>query len=220
MSSDGTGNLGDSGLGPTTQGDAVRLWTAQAQIVLDTLAREGVYRVKTAFVDQKFGETAWVFRKAYAFYVHGASKIVPRPEGCESGIWCYRCARWAMMDAHSTLLKLEVPRDKVVLFDLRSWNRILNLQYIPLDADDERRYRRELSDQGLTNTAKVFQTSMYPALKRKIEASWERLFSSADRCEEDYLQAGIWELRPEWVKLKVRFGGDLTPYGKGLDADA
>ncbi|ERL07222.1 hypothetical protein J2S71_001899 [Olsenella profusa DSM 13989] len=216
MSSDGMGSEAHGA--SATKADTIRLWTAQAQVVLDTLEREGVYRVKMRFVDQKFGDTAWIFRKAYQFYVHGAERLVPRPEGSESAIWCYRNARWATMDENCTLLQLEVPRDQVVLFDLRSWNRILNLQYIPLDGEDEHRWRHELKEQGITNMNKVFQTPMYPFLRRKVESSWERLFTSAQHCEDEYLQAGLWELRPEWIVLRVGFGGDFTPYAQGHGA--
>ena len=43
------------------------MYTAQADIVLDTLARDGVYYVKKSYVQQKYRETAWIFREAYDY---------------------------------------------------------------------------------------------------------------------------------------------------------
>ncbi len=187
----------------------IRLWTAQAQVVIDALDSTGVYRVRRSFVDEKYGDVAWAFQKAYGFYVREASKIVERPDGAESAVWCYRHARWAPMDAGATILQLEVPREQVVLFDLRAWNRILNLQYIPRDKDDERAWKDELRRQGIRNVADVFSTSFYPLLRRKIEGSWPRLFFSAKGIDDTYVQAGLWELRREWVVARMQFGGRL-----------
>ena len=54
------------------------LYTAQAPVVTEALERDGVSRVKKAYVDQKYGETAWVFQTAYValcgqpLVLHGA----------------------------------------------------------------------------------------------------------------------------------------------------
>lgn len=43
------------------------MFTVQADRVLCTLARDGVYYVKKSYVQQKYQETAWIFREAYDF---------------------------------------------------------------------------------------------------------------------------------------------------------
>ena len=41
--------------------------------------------------------------------------------------------------------------------------------------------------------------------KRRVRDSWKKLFSSAEGCPEEYLQAAVWELKKEWL-LEVRNG--------------
>lgn len=195
----------------------VRLWTAQMPIVLDTLEKTGIYHVKREFVEKKYGEVAWIFREGYSFYNETAPQYVKRPEGAESGIWCYRKARWAGANVGSYLLCLEVPRDQCVFFDLRTWNRILNLHYVPKDREDQKRFDAELKRQGLKSTEPIFNTSFYPLLKREIRQSWQRLYSSVDTCDDGYLEAGLWELRPEWIVRKIKVEGEFTPWHDDSD---
>ena len=191
------------GVSPTVEGcqspEAITLYTAQAGIVLDTMRAEGVYRVKMAYVDQKYGEQSWIFREAYSFFVQNASRILPPPEGAQTAIWAYADELWAGASAGSWVLKLQVPRDRVVLFDLRAWNKILNLSYIGEDDADERRFQDRLSSMGIQHATQAFSTPFYPQVKQEIRKSWQRLFGSADACPTTYVQAGLWELRPEWV---------------------
>lgn len=179
--------------------ETITLYTQQAQVVLDTIEREGTTRVKREFIEAKYGEEAWVFQQAYAFYNQHASKLVPAPEGAESGIWCYVDERWAVSGAGGFLLKLEVPRNQVVLFDLRVWNKMLNLQYVGTSEADEEAFEARVANMGVKNMAEVFNTAFYPTVKREIQQSWQCLFTSAEQCPETYLEAGLWEIRREWL---------------------
>ena len=179
--------------------EILTLYTQQAQVVLDTIEREGTTRVKRAFIEAKYGEEAWVFQQAYSFYNQHAEQLVSRPEGAESGIWCYVDERWAVSGAGGYLLKLEVPREAAVLFDLRVWNRMLNLQYVGKDEADEDAFEMKMTNMGVKNMAEVFNTSFYPTIKREVQQSWQRLFTSAQDCPESYLEAGLWEIRKEWL---------------------
>ena len=109
----------DDGEGQGCPPDRIILYTAQAQVVLDALERDGVSRVRREFIQKKYGDEAWVFQQAYSFFAQHAQAIVPAPEGAESGIWCYCDSRWAAAGAGGVLLQLEVPREQAVLFDLR-----------------------------------------------------------------------------------------------------
>lgn len=196
---------------PSADGEqTLSLWTAQSKPVTDVLAAGETYRVKRRYVDEKYRECAWVFQTAYSFYLSTAQELVPRPAGAESGIWCYADASWASASAGQTLMRLEVPRSQAVLFDLRMWNRILNLRYLPLDRQDEREFARRLERQGVRNPSDVFSTTFYPQLKAEVLRSWRRLYGSADRCEHRFVQAGLWEIRPEWVALSVRYDGRIA----------
>lgn len=179
--------------------DIITLYTAQAQIVKDTLDAEGVYRVKTAFVDQKYGDQAWVFKEAYSFFAQNAPRYVLPPEGAQSGIWTFANEMWVGAQPGSWVFKLQVPRNQAVLFDLRVWNKILNLQYVGADAEDSRRFEDKLSSMGITHSMQAFSTPFYPQVKSEIKKSWQRLFTSAETCPTEYVQAGLWEIRQEWI---------------------
>lgn len=202
-SMDNAGANGPVEAGPQARpaGDvpSVTLYTAQAQVVMDTLEREGVYRVKMSYVDNKYEGEAWIWRQGYSFFAQNAGRYVPRPEGAESGIWVYYDEKWTGAQPGYWMLKLEVPEDHVVSFDLRAWNKIANLDYLPKDDADARRFQQNLERQGIKQPMQAFSTPFYPLVKREIEASWQRLFTSAEGCPETYLEAGLWEIRREWV---------------------
>lgn len=179
--------------------ETVTLWTAQRQIVLDTLSRDGIYMVKWSYIEEKYGETAWNFREAYSFFREAASSILPPPEGAQSGIWLYQDPRWAAADRDSLLLELEVPAEQAVFFDLRLWNRILNLQFLGRDPREEQDFARELERLGLKSTLPLFQTPYYPLQRRAVRQSWKRLFE-LPLPPETYRQAAVWVLKKEWLK--------------------
>ena len=179
-------------------GEALTLYTGQRGVVLDALARDGVYRVKRAYVEQKYGAAAWVFQTAYGFFCREAAKYLPPPEGAESPIWLYADPRWADAPADGALLRLEVPREHALLFDLRDWNAVLNLSYLPADEADAAAFRAELERQGVSDPLALFRTGFYPRLRRRVTGSWARLFRPAD-LSPAYTQAALWELRRAWI---------------------
>ncbi len=179
--------------------ETITLFTAQTQVVIDAIERDGFSRVKREYVQSKYGTGSWVFQQAYSFFAQYAPQFVAPPEGAESGIWCYSDWRLALSGAGCYLIELSVPRDRAVLFDSRVWNRMLNLEYIGSDSADEDAFERKVSNMGLKSTADAFSTSFYPVVKREILQSWQRLFDSAENCPREYLEAGLWELRCEWI---------------------
>ena len=181
-----------------TESDVI-LYTAQQPVVLETMERDGVSRVKLAYIDKKYGDSSWVFQEAYSFFRQHASALLPKPEGAESPVWLFCDSRWCFMGPDSLLMSFRIPRDRVLFFDQRVWNRILNLEYLGKDEKDEERFARELKGIGLSSTHKLFSTSFYPMQKRKVRDSWNMLFTSAGDCPEIYLQAAVWELRKEWL---------------------
>lgn len=179
--------------------ETITLFTAQTQVVLDAIERDGYSRVKREFIQRKYGDGTWVFQQAYSFFAQNAPRYVEPPEGAESGIWCFRDWRLALAGAGCSLIELEVPKDQAVLFDSRLWNRMLNLEYIGKDEADEEAFEKRITSMGLKISADAFSTSFYPTVKREIQQSWQRLFGSADNCPDAYVQAGIWEIRREWI---------------------
>ena len=156
------------------------LYTAQSPVVLEALRRDGVERVKREYVDRKYGQSAWSFQEAYSFFRAEAD------------------SRWCFMGPDSLLMSFRVPEEKVIFFDRRLWERVLNLEYIGEDAADEARFEAELRSMGVNDCRKVFSCGFYPLQKRKVRESWKRLFSSGG-CETAVRQAAVWELRSEWL---------------------
>ncbi|MGI6754936.1 MAG: DUF3841 domain-containing protein [Atopobiaceae bacterium] len=185
------------------QSESIILWASQAPVVIDTIRRTGTTHVKKEFIQAKYGDAAWSFETAYAFFRQGAEAKVARPKEAESAIWAYRRQAYSYPSPGFYSLMLEVPRDQCVLFDLRVWNKILSLRYVGDSRQDERAFDKELERQGIKNPAEIFSTPFYPLLRRRVTDSWQKLFTSAETCEEDYLQAGLWEIRAEWIKQCV-----------------
>lgn len=183
----------------------ITLFTAQTQVVLDAIERDGFSRVKREYVQRKYGEGSWIFQQAYSFFAQHAPRYVQPPEGAESGIWCFADWHLALSGAGCSLIELDVPRESAVLFDSRVWNRMLNLEYIGSGTEDEAAFERKLANMGIKSTAEVFSTAFYPTVKSEILRSWQRLFDSAEECPEAYIEAGLWELRREWI-VSVREG--------------
>jgi len=177
--------------------DTIELWTAQAPAVLDALERDGLSYVKKEYILKKYGASAWIFLTAYDFFVKEASRLLPRPPEAESPVWLYRDPRWAMQGAGTALLRLAVPRDQVLLFDLRDWNRILNLSLLGSEQEREQ-FEKRLREKGIGAPSDVFATPFYPMEKQQIRKSWEKLLR-APLPEDGYVQAAAWMLRSEWI---------------------
>lgn len=176
----------------------ITVYAAQRPIVREIIESEGVYHVKQRFIDKKYGESTWIFNEAYSFFRQQASKIVPMAVGAESAIWLFCDERMAVGGDDAEILKLSIPEEKLVFFDCRLWNRILNLKYIGRDEKDEKAFEAELRAMGINDTTKVFSSNFYPQLKQQIKDSWLRLFDSGN-CELVSRQAAAWELRKEWL---------------------
>lgn len=180
--------------------ETISLWTMQSYYALQALDGAGVYQVKRRYVDQKYGEAGRSFQIAYRFFVEEAARRLPPPPGAESPIWLYRDRRWADSGPGGTLLEVHAPAQLAILFDLRSWNRILNLTYLPRDQADEEAFAAQLARQGVSRPTDIFLTPYYPQLKSQVYQSWKRLFTDAPPPPE-YTQAALWELHRDWVSV-------------------
>ncbi len=174
------------------------MWTAQTDAVMDVLRRDGVVRVQNRFIDQKYGDTAWIFRTAYRFLSTEMAAVVQQPEGAQSPFWLFGDPKWTNSGVGSTILKLEVPQDQLVLFDRRDWSQILNLDFLGTQ-EQKQKFEEKLRRSGLQDTMPVFQTAFYPLLKREILHSWKTLLQKP-LPQTEYLQGACWELRSQWVR--------------------
>lgn len=175
----------------------ITMWTAQTKRVLETLDRDGVYYVKKSYIAEKYGSTAWVFQKAYRFFTEKAESMLEKPGEAESPVWMFCDKKWALPGHDAYCIELKIPRNEVLLFDLRLWSKVLNLSYMGT-GEQEKAFERKLRQMGVSNSSDVFEKPYYPALKAEIIKSWERLFS-AECPEMQYAQGAAWMIRKEWV---------------------
>lgn len=188
-------------------GGGLILYAAQAQPVLDALERDGVCHSRAEYVKKKYGESAPVFLTAYNWFVQQLPRYVPKPEGAEFPYWAFRELYSVDPMGTAGVLKLQVPEGQAVLFAVEDWTKITQLRYIGKDAADERAFAKELAARGL-RWEQVMLTNFYPDLKQQIYDSWQRLFRHHEALLRDEdcggirVQAGLWELRREWVQEK------------------
>ncbi|AHM56577.1 hypothetical protein EAL2_c12820 [Peptoclostridium acidaminophilum DSM 3953] len=178
----------------------IKLWTAQSKIVVDTIESKGIYHVKREFILNKYREISKLFLEPYDWFVGRASKIITPPPGAEYAIWMY--ANPGMISNYGPgdyIIEAEVPRDNVLMLDEGKWLRILNLSYIPLDSKDEERFKNSIREYGLTHDSQAYTSNFYPALKREITRSWDRLFDDSIKLSE-FRMGALWELKREWIK--------------------
>ncbi len=175
------------------------LWTVQDKRVLEELLSSGCYRVKRSYVMKKYGESAWIFQTAYDFFIRELRSRIAAPEGAESPVWLFSDSRSLFRAEGEILMRLEIPREELLFFDARDWNRVLNLSY--LGGEEEReRFRRELLRQGIRSEESVFQSAFYPLQRAKIQKSWRRLFEAEEEAiGKSYRQAAVWQLKKEWL---------------------
>lgn len=198
-----------------TQGrNTVRLYASQAEIVWQTILRDGVTHSKAEYVRKKYGESAPVFLTAYEWYVRQAPRFVPKPEGAEFPYWAFQ-DQYLMEAGHSArILTLDVPIEEAVFFDMYDWNKVVQLKYIGETAAEEKAFQRELEGRGI-NTRDVMLTNFYPDLKYLTLDSWQRIFRHHEAARQGdlqgigSLQAGLWRIKKEWV-LRVD-GKDFIP---------
>ena len=177
----------------------IKLWTIQHNIVINKLKKEGVYYVKKRFIKEKYRESAHIFLKAYNYFVSKMKNKVNKPEKAEYPIWLTSDPERLELHPDHKIIELEIYKDKVVIFDEKKWNYILNLSYIPVDEKDAQKHKKKLKKYNLNDDSEAYLSDHYPLLKREIENSWDCLFDKSIRLSENN-KAASWQLRLEWVK--------------------
>ena len=174
------------------------MWSSQHKRVWDTIQKEGIYTVKQAYVQEKYEDVAWIFKEAYSYLNRKLTEKISQPEGAESPVWHFKEQKWALKDEDSVLLRLAIPVAEVVLFDLRVWNKVLNLTFAG-SAEEEERFHRELANRGITDILEVHTTPYYPLQKKAVVDSWEKMFAIGG-IEGQYIQGASWVIREEWIQ--------------------
>ena len=184
---------------------SITLYSAQARPVLEVLRRDGVCFSREAYVRKKYQDISPLFLTAYHWFVEQAAQLAAPPDGAEFPYWAFADPYSVEGSGDVEILRLEVPRDQVVLFDLYDWNRILQLQPLFASEAEERTFRKELRLRGIT-AKDVMLTSFYPELRQQVLGTWPRLLRHheallrGDCSGVGGVQAALWQIRSEWVR--------------------
>ncbi len=184
--------------------DEVILYSNQTELVYNKIVSDGQVFNKEEYVRRKYGESAGVFISAYSWFVKEARKIVTPPERSEYAYWAFDDVINVDTSGGGHVMKLAVPRDEVIFFDMFDWTKILQMHYLTQDEEEERAWQDELSRQGASEF-QVMTTSFYPLLKQRMHESWKRLFrhhENLKRGERDgvrAVQCGLWTIKKDWL---------------------
>lgn len=183
--------------------EKVMMWTGQEEIVMKTLNETGRYVVKRSYVEQKYKETAWIFRETYHYLAQCTEGLIPRPVGAESPVWVYKNVHHIYGGEGMNYLELEIPQSQVITFDMRKWNRILNLDFVGKTAQEEEEFQKWLEKRGIRDNLAIFSTPFHPVEKQEIKKSWSNLLQIPVE-DDEYMQGMIWELKKGWIKRECR----------------
>lgn len=115
---------------------------------------------------------------------------------------------------------LQVPEEEVIYFSGGKWDFVLNNLYIPLDDEDDQRFKKQVKDLGLGDQFQFIEgkyKGFYPQIEKEIIDSWERIFQ-IDQWDIFDVQANLWQIKQEWVRHIVRPGEDLFEIAKDMAA--
>lgn len=186
------------------QNNRVTLYCSQTKEIVNRIRNGNVHQAKVKFIREKYGDVSHVFMIAYDWYASNASRIAPKPNGAESGIWAFSDIKFIDVDECCSIMELSVPSDQVIFFRMSDWNKILNLRYLGSDDSDSQRFEEKLTKHGIKDETDVLMKPFYPQLKTEMIRSWDRLFQYNEAHKHSVpefpdMQAGLWEIRPEWV---------------------
>lgn len=191
----------------------VRLYTRQDVRSLKEIEEKGYFTNKISYVKENFGVISDYILNCYNYFVKEASKRVPKPDDVEMPVWCGVSNKNCMPPIKNSILYvLDVPEDEVIYFDGVKWDYVLNHHYIPLDEEDDKKYKKRLKDKGIDNGFEFFEgkyKNFYPEERQIVIDSWTRIFD-IDEWNIYRVQANIWKIKKEWIFALVK-KGDIIP---------
>ncbi len=181
----------------------MKAWTRQVPQVWDEIQSTGRYLVREEYVRAKNQEISDYYIGLYRWLTEMQRGKMAMPADAKFPIWLALTEEQRLPAAPDTIsLTLDVPDDELFVLDIDKWGYRVNLWYVPLDAADEARHNEELARLGIGNESALITGELgnfYPALKRKIESSWQRVLTGPN--ERMDLNVGVvWEIRPEWIQ--------------------
>ncbi len=179
------------------------LWTRQDKRMLEDLNNKGRFIMSAAHIEEKQMDIADYYIKLYKWFSEKANNFVPRPPDANYPIWCSISEAYMLRKTDDTVvLKLEVPRNQVIFFHGGKWDMVLNHMYVPKSEQDDIAFKHELKNRGINNSFSLIEgrnANFYPDIKRKIIASWDRVFEIENWNDIFTVQANLWEIKKEWI---------------------
>lgn len=169
------------------------MYTAQTQIVIDTLNEHGVYYVKKSYIKKKYQESAGIMLQAYNFMI---KHMKNKPKLAEYPVWLFDDVRYAGVHEDQIILKLSIPEEALTFFDNTAWEKILSMEYIAENDQDEKNYQKMLMNCNIDCGYTAFEKPYYPMVKRHIEKSWTRVFKIDNSSN---IRAASWCIKKEWI---------------------
>lgn len=193
--------------------ETVRLYTRQDIRSLKEIEEKGYFTNKISYVKENFGVISDYILNCYNYFVKEASKIVPKPDEVEMPVWCGVSNKNCMPVIENTVVYvLDVPEDEVIYFDGVKWDYVLNHHYIPLNEEDDKKYKKRLKEKGIDNGFEFFEgkyKNVFPKERQIVIDSWTRIFD-IDEWDIYRVQANIWKIKKEWIFAIVN-KGDIIP---------
>src|SRR6056297_946823 len=176
-----------------------KVWTRQHKNVLDEIENKGVYRVKERYIRKKLDDCADIYLDVYNWLRNETAKRMEIPDNAKYPVWLTveKDLKLPMADGF-VFFELEVPGDKIMIFDMAKWDYIVNYLYLPKNKEDRKRFKKKLAKYNINVESDIYLQDFYPRLKREITSSWQRLFDDDIKLSDQ--KVGIsWELRNDWV---------------------
>ena len=134
----------------------VNLYTRQHENSLYELEHNGIVRNKKLYVELHMRDISDFFLEKYDLFVEMAEKKVHRPSGINYPIWCVSKNNCLKPIDKEIVYALTVPKDQVIYFDGAKWDYVLNNLYIPIDEDDDNRFKKLLEENKIEHTFDLF----------------------------------------------------------------
>ena len=154
----------------------IKVWTRQHKSVLDKVMNEGRYIAKKDYIYMDLQEHANLVLEVYDWLVKNGPDAKNRPADVTYPVWLSFDEEATMLSGNEgVVFELTIDEEMITPINIAKWGAILNYSYIPADEADKKRHHELLEMYGVDDV-KAFMTQFYPAIKKEIVASWDRLF--------------------------------------------